>query len=916
MRSWRRAFIGILALGILQGEEIRLRRQSPDLKLRLRATYHAPGERPLSLVLGGGSAKGLAHIGVFEVLEEEGLSETAITGTSAGALMGSFRAAGFSGPGLRWAFKHTDFGNAIFDSRRRTGGMTLSEEEERQATVVRFDLRPEGWEFLPGAVAGRAATQTLQAHLIRADALCHGDFSQLGVPFACIASNLNEGKLHCFTSGNLVTAVRASMSIPGVFRPVETEGGQLVDGGISQTLPVLEARRLHPGALQLAVDVSDPWESGPVRNPFSLLGRSLAHSVEVMSRLNRDRADVLLRPAVGGFDLFNFHDQVDALADRGRQAMHQALPALEEHLYGEDGARPLEAGHWRLVGPELPALRDLAQACLPPGAPWRKRDAFRLLRRAHARGLAADVWVARDPAAPTVLEIHYRPNPVITRMSWALPAAWQADIQRLAEEAGLGAGRPFNEPAWSSLLQGILVRGSLMGRPLIDLSGSGLDAEGTLHIVARESAITGLAVDDTELRPASKRVMDEFFVPMLGKPLETDQLAGRLLELDHALNLQNPKARLEVGPEGDDWILGLKASDRHRVQVNVAAAYESTWGLHGVVDAWLKDFLVKGHEWWFHGYADKIQQGASLSLQHAFLAHPSTGFFLGARYARHRFEGDPLLGYFGAVPDPDGYQRLIENASERMTDLFGGLFQRFGQDRKGKVELEVQRRNSALMPRGQPWIKNAEDTVTLSSEWDSFDRSFFPTEGLQLRARVAAGRAETRVLAAAGPAPAWEQPRQAYLLVRALAKDVVGPVGADIALETGLGWRTLLIPDRQYILGGDASFIGTPGTRFLAPNFAILRAGLPIPLRRAFGGHVQIVPRLDVGRFSQDPTSLTSDMRVVGQGVVVRGAVGKFYIETGWGTIQVRSSFPGPLRREHQFNILVGARPFDLWTRK
>jgi hypothetical protein len=220
------------------------------------------------------------------------------------------------------------------------------------------------------------------------------------------------------------------------------------------------------------------------------------------------------------------------------------------------------------------------------------------------------------------------------------------------------------------------------------------------------------------------------------------------------------------------------------------------------------------------------------------------------------------------------------------------------------------------MPRGQPWIKNAEDTVTLSSEWDSLDRSFFPTEGLQLRARVAAGRTETRIMAASGPAPAGGQPRQAYLLFRALARDVVGPVGADLALETGLGWRTLLIPDRQYILGGDASLIGTPGTRFLAPNFAILRAGLPIPLRRAFGGHVQIVPRLDVGRFSQDPTSLTSDMRVVGQGVVVRGAVGKFYIETGWGVIQVRSAFPGPLRREHQFNILVGARPFDLWNRK
>lgn len=910
----RGAIIGLLALGWLQGEEFRLQRRAPDLKLRLQAAYHAPGERPLSLVLGGGSAKGLAHIGVFEVLEEEGLSESAITGTSAGALMGSFRAAGFSGPGLRWAFKRTDFGNAIFDSRRRTGGMTLSEEEERQATVVRFDLRPEGWEFLPGDVAGRAATQTLQAHLIRADALCHGDFSALGVPFACIASNLNEGRLHCFTAGNLVTAVRASMSIPGVFRPVDASGGQLVDGGISQTLPVLEAKRLHPGALQVAVDVSDPWEPGPVRNPFSLLGRSLAHSVEVMSQLNRDTADVLLRPAVEGFDLFNFHDQVDALADRGRQAMRQALPAVEEQLYGEDGRQPLGADQWRLVNPG-PGLAELAQACLPAGTPWQRKDAYRLLRRALAQGLAADIWLVRSSAMPTLLEIHHRPNPVITRVIWTVPEAWRPEFQALAEDQGLGAGRPFREPAWSAFLQGILVRSSLRGRPLVSLSGSGLDGEGALHIVVREATITALEVDDSELQPASRRAMYDLFLPQIGKPLETDQLAGRLLAMDHALNLQNPAARLQAGPDEHDWLLGLQASDRRRVQVNVAAAYESTWGLHGVVDAWLKDFLMKGHEWWFHGYGDRIQQGAALSLRHAFLAHPSTGFFFGARYARHRFEGDPLLGYFGAAPDPGGYQRLIENASERTNDLFGGLFQRFGQDRRGKVELEFQRRSSALMPRDLPWIKNAEDTVTLSSEWDSFDRSFFPTEGLQFRARVAAGRTETRIMAASGPAPAGEQPRQAYLLFRALAKDVAGPVGADIALETGMGWRTLLISDRQYILGGDASLIGTPGTRFLAPNFAILRAGLPIPLRRAFGGHIQVVPRLDVGRFSQDPTSLTSDMRVVGQGVVVRGAVGKFYIETGWGAIQVRSAFPGPLRKEHQFNILVGARPFDLWTR-
>jgi hypothetical protein len=424
-----------------------------------------------------------------------------------------------------------------------------------------------------------------------------------------------------------------------------------------------------------------------------------------------------------------------------------------------------------------------------------------------------------------------------------------------------------------------------------------------------------MEVDVSELRPASKRVMDDLVLPLIGKPLDTHELANRLLAMDHSLNLQNPAARLQVGPDGDDWLLRMEASDRRRVQVNVAAAYETTWGLHGVLDAWLKDFLVKGNEWWLHAYADKIQQGAALSLRHSLLSHPSMGFFLGTRSLRHRFEGDPLLGYFGTASDPGGYQRLIENAALRTNDARAGLFQRFGRDRKGLFEVEYQHRESTLVPDGLPKIKNVEDTVQVSTEWDSLDRSFFPTEGLLVRARGTAGRARTRVLLTPGLEPVWEQIRGAYLLFRALAKDVVGPVSADLAIEAGLGWQTTMVPDRHYILGGDASLIGTPSTRFLAPNFAILRAGLPIALRRAFGGHIQLVPRLDFGRFSQDPNQLTAGMRVLGQGVVIRGAVGKLYIETGWGLIQVRPFYPGPMRRESQFNVLIGARPFDLWAR-
>jgi hypothetical protein len=634
-----------------------------------------------------------------------------------------------------------------------------------------------------------------------------------------------------------------------------------------------------------------------------------------MSGLNRASADVLLRPRVEGFDLFNFHTQVDDLANRGRESMLQALPALEERLYGEAGAIPMGVSQWRIVGDAPPGLAALADSCLPPGEPWRRRDGYRLLRRALAQGLVAEIWLVLTPDISPVMEIHVQPNPVIASVLWDLPADWQEESLRLAAQHGLAPGQPFCEPAWGSFLQELLIHGSLRGRPLLDLSGCSFTANGELRIVVREALVASTEVNVSELRPASKRVMDTLIWPMVGKPLDTSVLANRLLEMDQSLNLQNPEARLQVGADGSEWILGLNASDRHRVQVNVAAAYETTWGLHGVLDAWLKDFLIKGNEWWLHAYGDKIQQGASISLRHALLAQPTTGYFFGTRYLRHRFEGDPLLGYFGSAVDAGGYQRLIENSSQRTSDAFAGLFQRFGKDRRGLVEFEYQHREATLAPDGPPRVKNSEDTVSLSTEWDCFDRSFFPTEGLQIRARGTAGRTQTRIQVTPAPEPAWEQIRSAYFLCRALTKDVIGPVSADIALEAGMGWRTTLVPDRQYILGGDASLIGTPSTRFLAPNFAILRAGLPIALRREFGGHIQVVPRLDFGRFSQDPNNLTAGMRVLGQGVVVRGAVGKFYIETGWGMIQVRPFFPGPMRRESQFNVLVGARPFDLWTR-
>jgi hypothetical protein len=486
---------------------------------------------------------------------------------------------------------------------------------------------------------------------------------------------------------------------------------------------------------------------------------------------------------------------------------------------------------------------------------------------------------------------------------------------RLAREHGLEAGCPFLETAWGSFRQRLLMEASLRDRPFVEITG-GLSAEGVLRIALVEAQVGAVKVDAAELRQASRDAMARLFAPLQGRSLDTEKLGRCLRDADEALNLQNPQVRVSPDKENHRWELLLEASDRCRVQINGAAAYESTWGLHGVVDAWVRDLLVKGNDWRFHGSANRVQQIGDLSLRHTFQGQPSAGWFAGLRGHRQRFFGDPFLGYFGSLSEPTGYQKLFEDASQHSAEAYAGFFQRFGLDRKGLVELEFQKREALLLPQALPRLRNKEDCFVFSAEWDSFDRHSYPTEGLLLRVRGTAGRTRTSIEPDPASGIGSTQIRGAYLLFRAMAKDLVGPVGADIALESGLGWRTVSVSDRQYILGGDASLIGTPSTRFLAPNFAILRAGLPIALRRAFGGHVQLVPRLDFGRFSERPTDLTAGMRVFGVGASVRGSVGKFNLETGWGKVQIRPFGPGPLRRESQLNVLIGARPFDLWMRK
>jgi NTE family protein len=201
--------------------------------------HSTAGERPrIGLVLSGGGAKGMAHIGVLKVLEEAGIRPDYITGTSMGGLVGALYALGYSASEIEKIVLRLDW-DLILSNELPLNQIAIEEKPYYgrymlELPVVKFDIR-----FPSGLIEG----QTLNKLLSRLTRSAHGtnDFGKLPIPFACVATDLVTGEKVVLRQGFLPEAMRATMAIPTVFTPVQVDGRVLIDGGLVQNFPVQEA---------------------------------------------------------------------------------------------------------------------------------------------------------------------------------------------------------------------------------------------------------------------------------------------------------------------------------------------------------------------------------------------------------------------------------------------------------------------------------------------------------------------------------------------------------------------------------------------------------------------------------------------------------------------------------------------------
>ena len=282
---------------------------TPEVKTPVRATTAAVPPVKVGIALGGGAAKGFAHIGVIKILEANGIVPVVVSGTSAGSVVGALYASGMDA----YAMQEKAF--------------ALDESKIRDVSL-----------FSGGVVKG----QKLQDYV---NELVGGrSLEKMRKPFAVVATNLANGERTVFVRGNTGQAVRASSSIPGVFEAAAIGKAHYVDGGIVSPVPVDAARELGAD-LVIAVDISS--KANGLASPTSMLG-NLNQSITIMGQklgaLELARADIVIRPKVSDIGATAF-DQKNRAILEGERAAQAALPQIKAKIAALQAARTTNARH-------------------------------------------------------------------------------------------------------------------------------------------------------------------------------------------------------------------------------------------------------------------------------------------------------------------------------------------------------------------------------------------------------------------------------------------------------------------------------------------------------------------------------------------------------------------------------------------
>lgn len=290
-----------------------------------------PKDVKVGLVLSGGGAKGLAHVGVIKIIEEAGVKVDYVTGTSMGAIVGALYASGYSAKELDSIFTYTDLGNLIQDNLPR-GAKTFYEKDdsERYAITLPFN------NFKISVPSAYSGGQNIYNELVRL--LYHvkdiEDFKKLPKPFVCVATNVETGKEVVLDKGYLPEAVMASGTLPSLFEPTSINGDILIDGGIVNNYPIDQLKALGADVI-IGVDVQHGLSGREeLLSATEVLLQISNYGVAKDMRRKSEETDIYIKPDITGYSVLDFGEG-EAIMKTGEDAAIKKFSELKAIAFNQ-----------------------------------------------------------------------------------------------------------------------------------------------------------------------------------------------------------------------------------------------------------------------------------------------------------------------------------------------------------------------------------------------------------------------------------------------------------------------------------------------------------------------------------------------------------------------------------------------------
>lgn len=274
----------------------------PSVSTPASGSLSSPTPVKVGIALGGGAAKGFAHIGVIKMLEANGFAPAVVAGTSAGSVVGALYAS----------------------------GMTAFELQEKAVALDEAQIRDLQLSF-GGLVLGQRLEDYVNEQVQRRP------LEQLAKPFVAVATRLEDGERTVFARGNTGQAVRASSSVPGLFQPVVIGKYRFVDGGVVSPVPVDAARQLGADVV-IAVDISNKARGQSPADMLGTIGQSIAIMGQKLGQAELARADIIVRPQVLDIGAADFTQRASAILE-GEKAALAVMPQIRERIAQLQAAR-------------------------------------------------------------------------------------------------------------------------------------------------------------------------------------------------------------------------------------------------------------------------------------------------------------------------------------------------------------------------------------------------------------------------------------------------------------------------------------------------------------------------------------------------------------------------------------------------